>query len=208
MKITIITSCTMPENLPKLYESIQFEHVHKWIIIYDTSEGKEYTWRYKKDNRILEAECSELTCLGYAQKNFALQFLSKASGSVYFLDDTTIMHPEFWRILPVLNEDTLYTWNEESNLDITDINTGNVLKFCIELQSQNRKNIPTIIKGNNINEYKIFIGMFLVPYKFISNISFIPHIQFSAGIFIKSIYEDNKTNTKYIPMTLSYGMFL
>jgi len=68
--------------------------------------------------------------------------------------------------------------------------------------------MPIVRKGNNIHEYKIFIGMFLVPYKFISNITFIPHIQFSTGIFIKSIYEDNKTQTKYIPRILSYGIFL
>jgi len=112
MKITIITSCTKPENLPKLYESIDFEHVDKWIIVYDTSQGKQYNWQYKKDTRILEAECPHEGFLGYAQKNFGLQFVNK--GSVYFLDDTTIMHPNFWNIVPLLNEDTIYTWDEES----------------------------------------------------------------------------------------------
>jgi hypothetical protein len=206
MKITIITSCTKPENLPKLYESIDFEHVDKWIIVYDTSQGKQYNWQYKKDTRILEAECPHEGFLGYAQKNLGLQFVNK--GSVYFLDDTTIMHPNFWNIVPFLNEDTLYTWDEESYLDIADTDGGDVFRFCKELEFQNRMPIPKVRKGNDIHEYKIFIGMFLVPYKFISNITFIPHIQFSTGIFIKSIYEDNKTQTKYIPRILSYGIFL
>ena len=36
-KITIITPCNRIHNLPMLYESIKFDKINKWIIVYDTT---------------------------------------------------------------------------------------------------------------------------------------------------------------------------
>jgi len=202
MKITIITSCTRPENLPKLYESIEFEHVHKWIIIYDTSQGKEYTWRYKKDNRILEAECPHQGVLGYAQKNFGLKFVK--GGMVYFLDDDTIMHPNFWRILPNLDEETLYVWDQVSYLYVPENSSGTFTEIDQYRLLQRRAETPNLLKADVVHCTTIHIGMFLVPYKYI-NIPFIPHITLSAGILFTSIYEEDPSKCSYIPCVLSYG---
>ena len=36
-KITIITPCSRIHNLPMLHESIKFDKINKWIIVYDTT---------------------------------------------------------------------------------------------------------------------------------------------------------------------------
>ncbi len=36
-KITIITPCSGIQNLSMLYESIKFDKIQKWIIVYDTT---------------------------------------------------------------------------------------------------------------------------------------------------------------------------
>ena len=41
-KITIITPCIRIQNLPMLYESIKFDKIHKWIIVYDTTIDSYY----------------------------------------------------------------------------------------------------------------------------------------------------------------------
>ena len=205
MKLTIITSCTRPENLPKLYESINFEYIDKWIIVYDTSKGDTYTWSYKKDKCIIEAECPDKGVMGYAQKNFGLKFVKK--GMVYFLDDDTIMHPDFWKVFPSLNEETIYIWNQESYLYVPENASGTFTEIDKNLALYKRTPNPNIVKGDIIHCAMVHIGMFLVPYKYI-NIHFIPHIYLSAGIFITSIYEEDPGRLSYINHILSYGKFI
>jgi len=211
MKITIITSCTKAENLPKLFDSIDFQYVEKWIIIYDTShvqdKGQSYTWKYKNDIRILEAECPFPGVLGYAQKNFGLKFVNK--GLVYFLDDDTIMHPDFWKVLPSLNEDLIYVFDQESYLDIPELLNGTFSEMYEIIALQKRGVSSKIFKGNPIHPLTIHTGMFIVPYKYITT-QFVPHIYISGGVFLKYLYEDNKStsNISYIHHTLSYGKMI
>jgi hypothetical protein len=205
MKITIITSCTRPENLPKLYESIQFEHVKKWIIVYDTSKRQEYTWSYKKYSEIIEAECPHQGVLGYAQKNFGLKFVK--GGMVYFLDDDTIMHPNFWKFIPMMNEDTVYLWDQESHLYIPESGFGTFTEIDANLAAQKRSENPSILKSDIIHCATIHLGMYIVPYKYI-NIDFISHVYLSAGIFITNIYEEDPSKCSYIPYVLSYGKLI
>jgi len=203
MKITIITSCTKPENLPKLYESIDFEQVDRWIIIYDTSNGQEYTWQYKKDKRILEAECPHKGVLGYAQKNFGLRFVNK--GSIFFLDDDTIMHPHFWKVLPQMNENTTYLFDQDSYIDMSFLETSTLCDINEKLSIRKKSNTPTIIKGNHIHSLNLNSAMTLTPYNHLRDIRFITHLYYSGGIFVTEVQNEYQSNSAYIPMVLSYA---
>jgi hypothetical protein len=204
MKITIITSCTRPDNLPRLYESIDFSQVDKWIIVYDTSKGQKYTWRYKKDKRILEAECPHSGVLGYAQKNFGLRFVDK--GSVYFLDDDTIMHPDFWKVLKEFKEDTTYLFDQETYKDMSYLECSDSLcsiNMAISMQKKTAK--PTLLQGSRIHTLYINEGMCLIPYEHLRDTEFIQHLYYAGGIFVTGVQNEHSSKSAYVPIVLSYG---
>ena len=55
-KITIITPCSRIQNLPMLYDSIKFDKIHKWIIVYDTTIDS-YYHSFLSHKQILEVDC-------------------------------------------------------------------------------------------------------------------------------------------------------
>ena len=177
MQLTIITPCCRPVNLPKLYESINFDSVDKWIIVYDTSKDRKYTRIFTEHPKIIETECDDVGSAGHPQRNFGLNFVT--GGFVYFLDDDNIIHPDFWKVLPNLNERYIYTWNQES--------ADSSIVGC---------EIP------NVNA--IDTAMFLVPYELIQDTKWIKHLRWADGIFITTLYEKHKDRYVYIPRVLCY----
>ena len=177
MKITIITPCCRPDRLPKVFESINFDYVDKWIIVYDTSKDRTYTRIYTEHPKIIEAEFHDNGISGNDQRNFGLKYVTK--GFVYFLDDDNIVHPEFWEVLPTLDENNMYSWDQENE-------NGHVNK-CYP---------PTV---NAIDT-----AMFIIPYSLINDTRWMKQHIFSDGIFAASIYQKNKSNYIYIPKTLCY----
>ena len=71
-KITIITPSYRIDNLYKIKESINFEYVHEWIIVYDGSKIITNPYLFKEDNKIKEYiyKCSGIS--GNGQRNYAL----------------------------------------------------------------------------------------------------------------------------------------
>jgi hypothetical protein len=103
--MTIITPCSRPENLQKLKESINFDKIHKWIICYDTSNGRKYPSIFSH-KKILEIEAngeSQKSIVGHFQYNAALDLVE--DDYVYRLDDDNIMHPDFWKKEFTLTDD-------------------------------------------------------------------------------------------------------
>ena len=98
-KITIITPCSRIHNLPMLYESIKFDKIHKWIIVYDTTVNS-YCHSFIHSEQIIEVDCkSSLNgVVGNTQRNYALS-LVEDDNYIYFLDDDNIIHPDFWKII-------------------------------------------------------------------------------------------------------------
>ena len=181
MKITIITPCSRPENLPKLFDSIQFDLIDKWIIVYDDSRNRTYTRIYTSHPKIVETEFHDNGISGNDQRNYGLNYVT--GGSVYFLDDDNIVHPEFWKFLPTLHEEYMYSW-DQINKD----------------QGVNRCYPPTV---NGIDT-----AMFLIPYNLIGNTRWLKQHIFSDGIFVASIYEKNKSKYIYIPKVMAYYNYL
>jgi hypothetical protein len=101
-----------------LHNSINFELVHKWYIVYDTSKRRKYSIEFPYHKKVEELECDEEeSCFGNAQRNKVL-YLCDEDAMVYFLDDDNIILPTFWDIIEkdIKNdenyEDTFYTFNQ------------------------------------------------------------------------------------------------
>ncbi len=180
--ITIITPCCRPKNLQALYDSIQFEYVTKWYIVYDTSRGRSYTHTFKDHPKIQELECDR-GISGNPQRNTALDLVK--SGFVYFLDDDNIVHPDFWDIIPTLEYGKLYTWNQILDEDENKTRKG----YVVELNS-------------------IDTAQYIIPFEMINSKRWIEEEYEADGIFISQIYKENPDNHKFIPFSLCYYNYL
>lgn len=175
--VTIITPCCRPQNLPKIFDSIDFNFVNNWIIVYDTSRDRTYTRSFTEHPKIIEAEC-DIGLSGNPQRNLGLKFVSK--GYVYFLDDDNIMHPNFWKV-----------YNSINNLE-------NIYSFDMERQD------GSIKEGNQPFLHVADTAMVLIPYHFIKGLEWYKHFVYSDGLFISTLYYKNMSRFIYIPMVLSY----
>ena len=68
--LSIITPCCRQSNLSKLYDSIDFDKIDIWIIVYDTT-SKTYNKLYEEHPKIIEIECSG-GISGNPQRNYAM----------------------------------------------------------------------------------------------------------------------------------------
>lgn len=183
--VSIITACSRPQNLMEIYNSIEFDKVDKWYIIYDTSKCRTYDFQFASDpnaNKIMELTCDQIGFAGHPQINFALDLI--VDGFVYIMDDDNIFHETFWNLLPTLEKDSVYTWD------------------------QNRIQEKRILKGGQIQEEKIDTSQFIVPRELIGSIRWA--VTKSAGDFrfIKQIFNKFKDKFKYIPKIACYHNFI
>lgn len=172
--LTIITPCCRPENLPKIYESIHFESIDKWIIIYDTTKGRTYTHIYNNHPKIIEVDCSDPGVTGNPQRNLGISMVK--DGFLFFLDDDNIMHPDFWTILPTLKEEYFYTWDQENALkgDKIELLHTDTSMFIVP------KKICKNLKWKPDERW------------------------FADYLYIKTIYDNYPSQHKYIPKVLCY----
>ena len=174
MKLSIITPCSRPENLATMVDSMNFEYIDKWIIVYDTSRDRTYTKQFTNHSKILELECSDPGVTGNPQRNLGLTIVKE--GFVFILDDDNIVHPEFWNVIPTLDENYYYTWDQENGL-----------------------------KGDKIELEHIDTSMFLVPKKIMKNLKWKADERWYADyIFIKTIHDFYADKHIYIPKSLCY----
>lgn len=179
--ITIITPCCRQKNIPHLYDSIDFDKIHKWIIIYDTSNDKKYDKIYNH-SKILEVECTG-GISGNPQRNYGISLID--DGYIYFLDDDNIIHPNFWEIVPLLDNNCFYTFNQFRTNEI-----GNVLP------------------GNNVNVDRIDTAMFIVHKKHINDVKWICDKYNADGYFISEINKNNIGAHRYINAICCYYNYL
>jgi len=177
--LTIITPCSRPNNLSKLYDSIHFDKVHKWIIVYDTSKDRAYQKLYEGIPKIQELECNK-GISGNPQRNLALTLVD--DGFIYFLDDDNIIHPNFWNIYDSFTPDNFYTFDQKR---------GNNILF-----------------GNNIKLDQIDTAMFIIHKKHVNNLLWKEDKYNADGIFIVELYNKNKNLHVYINTIACYYNYL
>jgi hypothetical protein len=162
--LTIITPCCRQQNIPILYNSIQFDKIDTWIIVYDTSRGRSYSKLYDGHPQIVEVDCDGVGLAGHPQRNYGINMVD--DGFIYFLDDDNIIHPNFWSIVGQLNSNHFYTFNQQRTAD-------------------------TILRGNKIRLRHIDTAMFIVHKQHIKHITWITDQYDADGIFISQIHNHN-----------------
>ena len=172
-KITIITPCSRIQNLPMLYESIKFDKINKWIIVYDTTVNS-YCHSFIHSEQIIEVDCkSSLNgVVGNTQRNYALS-LVEDDNYIYFLDDDNIIHPNFWKIVEELETDTIHTFN------------------------QYRDKHGHILLGNRIEMNYIDTAMYIIHKNMIGDIKWQEDLYQADGKFISDVNWTGRYKHKY-----------
>jgi hypothetical protein len=67
IKLIIITPCSRPHNLQTMYNSINFDKIHLWCIIYDTRKI-EFVKNFNH-SKIIELECKDEGTAGHQIRN-------------------------------------------------------------------------------------------------------------------------------------------
>jgi hypothetical protein len=191
-KITIITPCYRINNLQQLKESINFNYVDEWLIVYDGSKITENPKLFENDivNNIDNKKIREFVfrddngISGNAQRNFALKQITKEDTYIYYLDDDNIIHPDLYKLLDIIEDNRIYSFNQKRPDDIYPY--------------------VDLLKGNEIDLFKIDTAMFLIDYRLCKNITWILDKYNADGYYIKECYEKNRQSHIYVDKELSY----
>ena len=182
-KITIITPCCRPENLQLVKSSINFTYVDEWIIVYDGNRIDENPELFKNDgnHKIKEYlyKCENGGVSGNPQRNYALDNITNPDTLIYYLDDDNIIHSHFYMLLRVIDNGSIYTFNQIGN--------GRDLKGC------------------NICRGYIDTAMFIIPYNLCKNERWILDRYDADFDYINQCYNNNNINTHiYVNNYLAY----
>jgi len=183
--LNIITPCARPENLKLLEASLDLDQI-RWIIVYDTKNGP-FVSRYTHPNI---TEIGHPTppggCAGHAQRNAGMKQV--VEGFIYFLDDDTVMHPGFWKILPLMkDEDHFYTFDQQRWDEFVSVPGGTF-----------KGDVPAVTKIDS--------AQYVVPRHMCG--SFIESDYRADGFFIADVNAQFPNTHTYIPAVASYYNFL
>jgi hypothetical protein len=175
-RIAVITPCSRPENLDAVHKSINFDIIHRWIIVYDTKRVKDTNKRFD-DPRIQEVfhPSTGKAISGNAQRNVGINLLLAewSNGYVYFLDDDNIIHDGFYDIAATIQPGHFYTFDQ-----------------------QRQRN--AVLFGNNIRVGSIDTAQGLIDITLINRIRFIEHLYAADGIFFEEVFRNNPKSHVYI----------
>ena len=175
-KMTIITPSARPFNLLKVKDSINFDYVDEWIIVYDENKVKENPQLFKNDifnHKITEYIYKSHGCSGNPQRNYALDNIKNNNTFLYFLDDDNKIHEDLYNLLDIIGENKLYTFNQKDR-----------------------------INGDCIEVYYIDTAMILIDYNICKNIRWKSDLYNADGHYIKECYLQNTDKWIYINNTL------
>jgi hypothetical protein len=177
-KITIITPSYRIDNIYKLKQSIDFNYLHEWIIVYDGNKIPENPNLFLNDNeenKIKEYVCNDIGISGNPQRNFALSNLRFDDTYLYFLDDDNIIHPDLYKLLDIIDNDKIYTFNQKDR-----------------------------IKGDKFGIGMIDSAMVLIKYNKCKTARWSPNIYDADGLYILENFLNNRDNWVYVDNCLCY----
>ncbi len=183
IKMTIITPCIRPENLQKIKESLNFDYIAEWIIVYD-GKRVQPIFSFTNNENITEYIYSGKGKSGNPQRNFGLSNVKNPNTYIYFLDDDNTIHPDLYKEFATFDHNKIYTFDQKRPPDVYPF------KECL--------------KGNTIRINKIDTAMFMVHYSICRNIEWFADQYNSDGIFIVQCYLQNKEKWVYIDKVLSH----
>jgi predicted O-methyltransferase YrrM len=177
-KITIITPSYRVQNMEKLKASINFNYVNEWLIVYDGNHIKENPNIFENNNeqnKIREFVYKGDGISGNPQRNYALSNIRFEDTYLYFLDDDNIIHPDLYKLLDILDNDKIYTFNQQDR-----------------------------IKGDKFGIAVIDSAMVLIDYKKCKTARWSPNIYDADGLFILEHYLNNRENWIYVDNDLCF----
>jgi predicted O-methyltransferase YrrM len=178
-KLTLITPSYRVNNLLEIKKSINFEYIEEWIIVYDGSKISDnpHLFENQENNKIKEYvyKCTNGGISGNPQRNYALDKITNPNALVYYLDDDNIIHPNLYKLLNIVNNNKIYTFNQCNRL-----------------------------KGDNINVCHIDTAMVIIPYNLCKNVRWILNTYSADAYYIKECYDENKNIHIYIDNDLCY----
>ena len=176
-KLTIITPSYRIDNLLELKKSINFDYIDEWIIVYDGSKiiDNPNLFENQENNKIKEYVYEDEGTSGNPQRNYALTKITDSDTLLYYLDDDNIIHPNLYKLLNIIDNNKLYTFNQHNRL-----------------------------KGNNIFVGGIDTAMFIIPYKLCKNITWILDKYEAVGYYILECYNENKNIHIFVDNDLCY----
>lgn len=174
-KITIITPSIRPENLHKIKDSIDFNYVDEWIIVYDGKKIPEnpHLFVNEGNEKIKEYIHSSEGASGNPQRNFALDHVQNKDTYLYFLDDDNLIHKDLYKLLDIIDDGKIYTFDQEARIN------GNIIKKdCIDT------------------------AMFLIDFKLCRNIRWRLHPYTADFFYIDQCYLNNRDKWVYVKNVL------
>jgi hypothetical protein len=173
-KITIITPSYRTNNLLKIKESINFDYVEEWIIVYDGSKLTDNPNLFE-DSKIKEYVFKGEGISGNPQRNYALTKVTNPNTSLYFLDDDNVVHPNLYKLLNIIDNDKFYTFNQFNR-----------------------------IKGNDIRINHIDTAMAIIPYNLCKDKRWVLNRYDADGCYIEECYNNIKDKHVFVDNDLCY----
>jgi glycosyltransferase involved in cell wall biosynthesis len=186
-RVVLITPSIRPNNLIKIRDSIKFEYINKWIIVYDGSKIAENPKLFANDcfsDKIEEHVYKGDGGSGNPQRNYALDLIKDMDTYLYYLDDDNVIHPELYALLSTLEDNKMYTFDQQR--------PDNIFPY------------KTLLKGDNVALYNIDTAMMLIDYNLCRNIRWDAHKYNADGLYITECYEKNKNNWVYVDKTMAF----
>jgi predicted O-methyltransferase YrrM len=176
-KLTIITPSYRIDNLLEIKKSINFEYIDEWIIVYDGSKiiDNPKLFENQENDKIKEYVYLGEGKSGNPQRNYALSKITNPDTLLYYLDDDNIIHPNLYKLLKIIDNTKIYTFNQFNR-----------------------------IKGNNIYVGGIDTAMIIIAYKLCENEKWILDKYDADGYYIKGCYDKNKNIHIYVNNDLCY----
>lgn len=176
-KLTIITPSYRINNLLKIKKSIIFEYIEEWIIVYDGSKitDNPKLFEHQENNKIKEYLFNGEGISGNPQRNYALTKITNPDTLIYYLDDDNIIHPDMYKLLNIIDNNKMYTFNQYNRM-----------------------------KGNDIRLTTIDTAMVIIPYRLCKNVKWILDKYEADGSYIIECYYSNLNKNVFIDNDLCY----
>jgi SAM-dependent methyltransferase len=173
-KMTIITPSYRTTNLQKIKDSIDFDYVDEWIIVYDGRKIGECPNLFADNTKVKEYVYTGDGISGNQQRNFGLSKITNKDTYLYYLDDDNIIYKPFYKLLDIIDKGKMYTFNQKNR-----------------------------IKGHTINVGSIDTAMCLIHASLCEGIQWIPNKYDADGYYIKACYDKNIDKHIYVDEDMS-----
>jgi SAM-dependent methyltransferase len=174
-KLTIITPSYRTQNLTAVKNSINFDYVDQWIIVYDEKHIHENPKLFQDNHKINEYLHTSDGLHGNPQRNYALSLIKDKNTILYYLDDDNVIHPQLYKLLDIIDNNKLYSFNQTSRL-----------------------------RGDSLIPTTVDTAMVLIDNNLCNGLLWDKHEYGADGYYIQTVYNNNKDKHIFVDNDLCY----